>query len=120
MDAENTQEVAWSYQAKDGNKVYGDTWDVKPLMKAWDYFGRDKRGVKVNEVDARGYNYCQRYIHALQYEPDEDGISFAETISRYERKQRWLLVAVCLLSYLTEFRGQRSKAVWAYPQTRET
>ena len=32
------REVAWSYRANDGNKVYGDTWDVKPLMKASDYF----------------------------------------------------------------------------------
>ena len=55
---------------------------MKPLMKACDYFGRDNGAVKVNEVDARGYNYCQRYIHALQYEPGEDGISFAETIRR--------------------------------------
>ena len=77
------RELAWAYRSEDGSTFYCGTWDILPLIKAFDFFTSSKGGFgpATNEVDISGWNYCQRHVHALKHAPGKSGIYLGRFVS---------------------------------------
>jgi len=63
------REIGWAFRRKDGRKVYFGVYDVNPAVSAGDYFRRMAEP-GVNEVNRRGWCYCQKFIPQLSFESE--------------------------------------------------